>query len=417
MPEAATRTMGAVDPDTAGVLPDPPDLHRMRVERHARLQTQLGRRGIDAVLLNAGGAVQYAAGPAVVAGDGGRAAHRRTSVLVVAGDHLPHLFTPCPEGAPSGLDADHVHPSLYLESPQGAEAALETVMDLVGSVPARLAADDLSAPMYQAVTRRWATTELVDAARVLGPARVVKTGDELACIRQAQRLNETAMYDVQSTLVDGVRQTDLTGTFLRRVCDLGADANAIDPIWQVMGSRRSDGPFTTNGEVAFPLVTTDRVLHHGDVVWVDSGVQVHGYNSDFGRTWIVGDAPPTAQQTDQFHRWTAVVEAVLDQVRPGATGADLTAAAREVVGGDSPWLSHFYLIHGLGTESAEAPLIGTDAGPEADARLVLEPGMVLVIEPVIWDEGHGGYRAEDIVAVTDDGWAALSDHPYHPFDR
>jgi hypothetical protein len=38
-----------------------------------------------------------------------------------------------------------------------------------------------------------------------------------------------------------------------------------------------------------------------------------------------------------------------------------------------------------------------------------------VFEPVIWDEGAGGYRSEDIVAVTDDGWTALSDFPYDPF--
>jgi Xaa-Pro aminopeptidase len=60
-------------------------------------------------------------------------------------------------------------------------------------------------------------------------------------------------------------------------------------------------------------------------------------------------------------------------------------------------------------------MIGTDAGPDADERLTLAPGMVLVIEPVIWDDGAAGYRAEDIVAVTDDGWVALSDYPYDPY--
>ena len=52
---------------------------------------------------------------------------------------------------------------------------------------------------------------------------------------------------------------------------------------------------------------------------------------------------------------------------------------------------------------------------DADERLTLAPGMVLVIEPVIWDDGAAGYRAEDIVAVTDDGWVALSDYPYDPY--
>ena len=60
-------------------------------------------------------------------------------------------------------------------------------------------------------------------------------------------------------------------------------------------------------------------------------------------------------------------------------------------------------------------MIGTDLGEEFDASQVLAPGMVLVFEPVIWDEGAAGYRSEDIIAITDDGWMPLSDHPYDPF--
>ena len=52
------------------------------------------------------------------------------------------------------------------------------------------------------------------------------------------------------------------------------------------------------------------------------------------------------------------------------------------------------------------PFVGTDLGPEFDASLVLQPGMVLVFEPVIWDDGHAGHRSEEIVAVTDDGLPA-----------
>jgi Xaa-Pro aminopeptidase len=111
-----------------------------------------------------------------------------------------------------------------------------------------------------------------------------------------------------------------------------------------------------------------------------------------------------------------VVDAVVGAIRPGATGADLTEAARAAVGGVTPWLSYFYLVHGTGTASAEMPLIGTDLGPEVDASTVLAPGMVLVVEPVIWDDGACGYRSEDIFAVSDDGSRPLSDFPYTPFE-
>jgi Xaa-Pro aminopeptidase len=106
-----------------------------------------------------------------------------------------------------------------------------------------------------------------------------------------------------------------------------------------------------------------------------------------------------------------VCDRVLAVVKPGATGADLTAAARQ---GEerTPWLPHLYLSHGIGVDLAEAPLIGTDLGPEFDEATVLEPGMVLVLEPVIWEDGEGGWRGEEIVAVTDTGWEPLSSFTY-----
>jgi Xaa-Pro aminopeptidase len=45
----------------------------------------------------------------------------------------------------------------------------------------------------------------------------------------------------------------------------------------------------------------------------------------------------------------------------------------------------------------------------------MQPGMVAVFEPVIWEEGASGYRSEDIVAVTDTGWVKLSGSSYEPY--
>jgi Xaa-Pro aminopeptidase len=61
------------------------------------------------------------------------------------------------------------------------------------------------------------------------------------------------------------------------------------------------------------------------------------------------------------------------------------------------------------------PFIGTDLGEAFEADIILEPGVVMVLEPVIWDDGHGGYRAEEVVAVTDSGYEMLGSFPYSPF--
>ena len=74
--------------------------------------------------------------------------------------------------------------------------------------------------------------EWVDASGVLGAAKIVKTESyEVACIRQAQLLNELAMVDALRALRPGVRQIDLSAVFLRRVFELGASAGRqIHPI-------------------------------------------------------------------------------------------------------------------------------------------------------------------------------------------
>ena len=401
--------MGAV---VAGSpIPEVPDLVRMRRERHARLQALMAEQGLDVMVLLGSSAVAYATGAVNPGVDSGRAALMRPVAIVVRGAPAAHLFTPYPEGAPDDLPPDHLHGPLYPELDEGAEALLTAVSEL--APPGTGSAFD---ELTHALARALAGRELTDAGGVLAPARLCKTPDELACIRTAQRINELAMSDVQPGLLPGVRQSDLSGAFLRRIFELGATANCIDPIWQVMPLHRRDGPWTTHGDIAFPTATTDRILREGDVIWVDTGISFQGYASDFGRTWIVGADPrPDARQQAQFRRWQEVMTAALERCKPGATALELGRAAIAANDGVKPWIEHFYLAHGVGLDSAEMPLVGTDLGDAFDERLVLQPGMVLVLEPVIWEDGAAGYRSEDIVAVTDDGWEPLSGHPFDPF--
>src|SRR5204862_6615767 len=102
----------------------------------------------------------------------------------------------------------------------------------------------------------------------------IKAGDELACIRAAQHLNERAMLDVYAALRPGLRQCDLSGLFLRRVFELGADQNTVDPIWEVMPESVATGPRSVTGDVVFPTVTTDRELARGRVTWGAPGTDM-----------------------------------------------------------------------------------------------------------------------------------------------
>ncbi len=384
----------------------------MRAERFQRLQRQLEAQGVDGLVLLGSSSVAYATGAAVPAQDGDHAALFRPVAVVVSGDAAPHLYTLYTDGVPADLPEHHLHGPLFPDLDDGMDVFATALRDHFDA-GARVGIDDQTQPML----RRLQGFDWVDASAVLGAAKVTKTPDEVACIRSAQLINELAMVDALAVLRPGIRQTDLSAIFLRRIFELGASANGIDPIWQVMAPTRELGPWTLHGDLAYPTVTTDRFLREGDVIWVDAGITFEGYASDFGRTWITGADNPNEKQDKQFRRWRMVVDAALDILKPGVSASQLARAAIEANDGVRPWIEHFYLAHGVGTDSAEMPLIGTDFGEQFDDRLIMQPGMVVVFEPVIWEDGAAGYRSEDIVAVTDTGWVKLSGSTYDPYGK
>ncbi|HEX3285150.1 MAG TPA: Xaa-Pro peptidase family protein [Mycobacterium sp.] len=399
---------------TLETISEAPDRARMYRDIGARLHAAMAEQGVDALVLLLNGHVTYATGASWPMLDAGLGHVERPVAVVLADDEHPHLFLPFREGAASEhhVPADHLHRPVYLEFDEGVDEFARIMAELVPS-GANVAVDELSGAMRRA-DRLFPSGPPSDATLVVAAAQLVKTPDEVSCLRRACRITEEAMVDIQKQLVPGVRQIDLSASFVRQAFELGATANMLEAIWQVMPSSRADGVWTTHGDLALPLLTTERELHAGDVLWTDVSISYAGYCSDFGRTWLVGEEP-SAQQQDQFAQWRTILEAVLAVTRAGVTSGDLARAAIAANGGSKPWLPHFYLGHGIGTYPAEAPLIGTDLGEEFDDSFVFPVGMALVLEPVIWQDGTGGYRSEEIVITTEDGYTRITDYPYAPY--
>jgi Xaa-Pro aminopeptidase len=405
----ATADASALD------IPDEPDRARMYRESGARLRSAMTGNGVDALILLGNGNVVYATGASWPLLDAGLSHVERPVAIVLAGDEHPHLFMPFREGASSEseIPPDHLHPPLFLEFDEGVDHFVRVVAELVPA-GATVAVDELTGAMRRAADRLFPGGPPSDAAPVVGAAKLVKTPDQISCIRHACRITEEAVVDVQKALAPGVRQIDLSAQFVRRAFELGATANMLEAIWQVMPVSRAEGTWTTHGDLALPLLTTERQLAAGDVLWTDVSITYTGFCSDFGRTWLVGETP-TARQQDQFRQWRDILDAVLKVTKAGATSGDLARAAIAANGGQKPWLPHFYLGHSIGTNAAEMPMIGTDLGEEFDDNFVFPAGMVLVLEPVVFEDGTGGYRSEEIVVITEGGYVPLTDYPYQPY--
>jgi Xaa-Pro aminopeptidase len=387
------------------------DFARMRHARRARLQEAMQTAGTDALVLLGPSNQQYV-GISRAFADAARVHHETVAVVFLANGDV-HVWTPFPE-ATDDVEPARVHRELPLEYEEGVDAFLRQVRELTPGAT-RIGFDELTAPMLTALPAILNGVEIVDAGVACGPARLCKTPDEIECMRQAQHINELAMYDVEAALRPGVRQNELSAILFRRAFELGVTWSCIDPIWSITPPARALGTRTTNGDVGFPLASNDRFIREGDLVLPDTGLVWNGYHSDFGKTWICSvDPRPSPALRDCYSRWCEVIATAYAAIKPGRSCGDI---ARDVMATEPQFrLQQFYLAHGAGCDSAEPPFIGSELGFEYEDTVELQPGMTFVLEPVIWVDGVGGYRSEEVVAVTDGGYERLSTYGYSPFE-
>ncbi len=224
-------------------IPPQADLPRMHRERVERVRDLMREQGIDALVLLGNTNVVYATGAIWPLADSGRANFEQPVAVVTVDDEWPHLFSPMREEdrLRVELPSDHIHGPVYLDFDEGVQLFAS---QLAGLVPgnAVIAIDEWTNALRRERSILFAPDAPVDGGRIISGAKAIKTPDELWCMREGLRITERAIAAVQARLAPGVRQTELTATFLRTIFDAGADANILDPIWQVMPSRIADGP-------------------------------------------------------------------------------------------------------------------------------------------------------------------------------
>ncbi len=223
--------------------------------------------------------------------------------------------------------------------------------------------------------------------------RIIKTDEEAALVREAAHIGLRALEKIQHLIKPGISEKELDAHLEFAIRILGGEKGSFDAI--VASGARGALPHGRASE---------KILEEGELVTIDFGVVYKGFCSDITRTFHVGTV--TDAKLLEIETVLRVAQKLgIESVRPGIKTFEVDKVCRDYIAskGFGQYFSHS-TGHGLGIEVHEAPGVSSNE----TAATVLEPGMIITVEPGIYIEGFGGIRVEDDILVTKEGHEVLS---------
>ncbi|WP_029215511.1 aminopeptidase P family protein [Kallotenue papyrolyticum] len=226
--------------------------------------------------------------------------------------------------------------------------------------------------------------------------RQVKDEAEIATLRRAIAITDAAFAAVRPRLRPEMREREVAWELEKALRERGAEGIAFEII--VAAGPNGAQPHARPG---------DEPLGVGRPIVIDFGARVAGYHADMTRTVILGEAD------ERF--WTiyntvlAAQRAAAEGIRPGMTGREADALARDVISaaGYGACFGHS-LGHGVGLEIHEGPRLSQASDDQ------LPVGAVFSIEPGIYLPDWGGVRIEDLTLLTEQGPLTLTQSDKQP---
>jgi Xaa-Pro aminopeptidase len=230
---------------------------------------------------------------------------------------------------------------------------------------------------------------IAETAGIVGLLRMRKDELEVQTIRRAIDIQQQALDAAIERLEIGMTELQFCATLEYEMKMRGAFGPSFDPII-------ASG---ANGSVIH-YMTGDAPIQPGSLL-IDWGAKVDGYSSDMTRTVGIGHLPEKVQE---MYRIVLDAQlAAIDACAPGKVCADIDAVARKIIT-DAGYGEYFG--HGLGMDTHEPPYFNN-----LQTDILLEPGMVMTVEPGIYLPGIGGVRIEDDVLITETGCEVLGNWP------
>lgn len=232
--------------------------------------------------------------------------------------------------------------------------------------------------------------EFVDSSNAIWDVRMVKSPAEIEYIRKSCQANDMGFQAAVDAIRQGATEKEVACAMARAMVEGGA---VPDFLTVAAGPNRYD--------MMNPYASESVVIRDGDMVVMDFGCRYEGYYSDVTRGVFVGKVHPRAAELYKAVR--DINEHALEAAKPGNPISAIDAAAEKRIRelGYADLMLH-RTGHALGLEVHENPSIGpTEHTP-------LKEGMVLAVEPGLYDFSVGAFRIENNIVITKDGFEYLT---------
>jgi creatinase len=282
-----------------------------------------------------------------------------------------------------------------------------------GVAPSRIGVEDdtLALQMRQKFQAAFPDAALLDISTQTMRSRMVKSPEEIDLIKNGARIADLGGQAVREAISAGVTEFEValagTDAMVREIARTYPHTEIRDTwVWFQSG-------INTDGAHNWP---TTRQVQRGDILSMNCFPMTSGYYTALERTMFFGE--PDLRSLELWNINVDVHKAGLELMKPGAVCSDIANALNEI------YTSHGLLSHrtfGYGHSfGVLSHYYGREAGLELreDIDTVLEPGMVVSMEPMIMipegQPGAGGYREHDILVVGEDGAEDITRFPFGP---
>jgi Xaa-Pro aminopeptidase len=351
------------------------------LRRRESLRRDLVIGDLDALLVSSPTNVAYLTG---FTGDSSVLILGRERDLIISdGRFKTQLEQECPD-----LEA-YIRPST-----QSLNRAIAHVVGSLGVRRLGFESAVVSVADYGTIRQALPAVSLAATAEQVEKLRQIKDDDEITAIRKAIEFAEKAFLLLRPKLHEGLTEKEVADLLEAHLRQCGATGSSFPPIVAV--GVRSALPH------ARPTVSSRIGDDH--FVLLDWGATGQTYKSDLTRVVVTGKV--TSEFETVYRTVLAAQERAIASIRPGVRAQAVDAEARAVI--EQAGFGRFFdhgLGHGLGMDVHEAPRL------RRESETILQPGMIVTVEPGIYLPDWGGIRIEDDVLVTSDGCEVLSNLP------